>query len=118
MIVGLTSTWLPGQQGTRGRADDDPFRSMSQPARDVPGLALASPENDDRYLMAVAESMLRAGYGQREIERALKRMSPSVSTDSGRIGIFRSLRRVLARRGRTARRRSTQPVSEKATGAA
>jgi DNA-binding transcriptional LysR family regulator len=40
--------------------------------------------------MAVAESMLRAGYGQRQIERALRRMSPSAGTESGRLGIFGS----------------------------
>ena len=34
-----------------------------------------SPEYEDRYLMATAESMLRAGHGHKEIERALRRMS-------------------------------------------
>ena len=74
MIVRLTSRWLPGRQGTRGRVADDPRRSMSQPADDVPGVALASPEHDEQYLMTVAESMLRAGYGHKEFERALRRM--------------------------------------------
>jgi hypothetical protein len=46
--------------------------------------------------MAAAESMLRAGYGQRQIERALRRVSPNVSSDSGRLGIVGALRRLLA----------------------
>jgi hypothetical protein len=68
-------------------------------------------EYEDRNLMAIAESMLRAGYSHRQIERSLRRMSPNASSDSGRLGIVRSLRRLLAWGGRSSRRRSTQPVS-------
>jgi hypothetical protein len=65
--------------------------------------------HEDRYLMAIAESMLRAGYGQRQIERALRRMSPSAETTSGLLA-FRSLRRLLSVRVRKFRQ-SPQPVS-------
>jgi hypothetical protein len=68
-------------------------------------------EYEDRNLMAIAESMLRAGYSQKQIERALRRMSPQAGSGSGRLGVFRSLRRSLAWGGRSSRRRSTQPVS-------
>ena len=66
-------------------------------------------EYEDRYLMATAESMLRAGYSHREIERALRRMSPDAPRDSGPLRVFRSLRRSLS--WRISQRRSTKPVS-------
>ncbi len=97
MIVRLTSTWLPGRQAREDASPPTPAASnVEARCDDVPGFALASPEHDERYLMTVAESMLRAGYGHREIERALRRMSPNVSSDSGRLGVFRSLRGLLA----------------------
>jgi hypothetical protein len=68
-------------------------------------------EYEDRNLMAIAESMLRAGYSHKQIERALRRMSPNVGSDSARITVLGSLRRLLAHRGRISRRHSTQPVS-------
>ena len=103
MIVRRTSTWLRGRQGMRGRADHGPFKSMSQPADDVPGFELASPEHDDeRYLMTVAESMLRAGYGHKEIERALRRMSPQGGGRRFVVGAVRALTRA---------RRSTPPAA-------
>ena len=46
-----------------------------------------SPEYEDRYLMATAESMLRAGHGHKEIERALRRMSRDASGDSDRLAV-------------------------------
>ena len=52
-----------------------------------------SPEYEDRYLMATVESMLRAGHGHKEIERALRRTSRDASGDSGRLAVLRSLRR-------------------------
>jgi hypothetical protein len=71
-------------------------RAASKPSTAVTGSDVSSTEYDQRYLMAAAESMLRAGYGPRQIERAQRRMSPNVSSDSGRLGIFGSLRRLLA----------------------
>jgi hypothetical protein len=68
-------------------------------------------EDEDRNLMVSAESMLRAGYGHKEIERALTRMSPRMRGDSGRLAVFRSLRRSFAWRGRTSRGRSAQALS-------
>jgi len=65
---------------------------------------------EDRYLMATAESMLRAGYSQRQIERALRRMSPKAGKDSGLLAALRSLRRLLSVRARKLRQ-SPQPVS-------
>jgi DNA primase RepB-like protein len=67
-------------------------------------------EYEDRNLMAIAESMLRAGYSHRQIERALRRMSPNAGSDSGRLAVLGSLRRLLAHRG-ISRRRPTQPAS-------
>jgi hypothetical protein len=43
--------------------------------------------------MAAAESMLRAGHGHKEIERALRRMSPEARRDSSRLAVFRALHR-------------------------
>jgi hypothetical protein len=68
-------------------------------------------EDEDRNLMAIAESMLRAGCGHKEIERALTRMSPRARSDSGRLAVLRSLRRSFAWRGRTSRGRSAQALS-------
>jgi hypothetical protein len=68
-------------------------------------------DDDEGNLLAIAESMVRAGYGHKEIERALTRMSLRMRGDSGRLTAFGSLRRLLIWRGRTARRRSTQPAS-------
>jgi hypothetical protein len=81
------------QFGTGAASSRD---AASKPSTAVTGSDVSSREYDERYLMAAAESMLRAGYGQRQIERALRRMSPNVSSDSSRLGIFGSLRRLLA----------------------
>jgi hypothetical protein len=72
-------------------------------------------DDDEGNLLAIAESMVRAGYGHKEIERALTRMSPRMRGDSGRLTAFGSLRRLLtwragplgdARRSRLRRARS------------
>jgi hypothetical protein len=102
MIARLISTWRPAAK---------PREAASEPATDMPGSRSTSREHEERYLLATAESMLRAGYGHKEIERALSRMSPDVGGDSGRRAGFRSLRASLVWRGRTSRRRSTEPVS-------
>jgi len=116
MIVRLISTWHLGHQAREDARHDDRVSRMHPKAEQcqfglaaanrrgeaselptaVTGSDVSSREYDERYLMAAAESMLRAGYGQRQIERALRRMSPNVSSDSGRLGIFGSLRRLLA----------------------
>ncbi len=102
-----------GHRGTRGRGARGSTRSYAPQAGDhlsaiaaasprdaaseastaVPGSSSTSREYEGRYLMATAESMLRAGYGHHEIERALRRMSPSPSRDSALLAAFRSLRR-------------------------
>jgi hypothetical protein len=119
--LGIAVTVAGGLMALRKRptlAEEHRFGTAAANSRDaalkpstaVTGSDASSTEYDEQYLMAAAESMLRAGYGERQIERALRRMSPSVSSDSGRLGIFGSLRRSLACRGRISRRRPTQPV--------
>ena len=101
MSARLISPWHLRQQGGRG-GGANPRDAAAEPSSAAePGAQTTSLEYEERYLLASAESMLRAGYGHREIERALRRMSPNVSGDSGRRGIFRSLGRLLPRRGRT-----------------
>jgi hypothetical protein len=72
-------------------------------------------EYEDGNLMALAESMLRAGHSHRQIERALRRMSPNAGPDQPRHAVLRSLRRSFAWRGRNSRRRSTQAASTSST---
>jgi hypothetical protein len=93
MIVRLISTWHLWQQDRRGRGAR-PGRSYapraeeheaSAPSTTVIGSDASSREYEERHLMATAEAMLRAGHGHREIERALRRMSPNVSSDSCRL---------------------------------
>jgi hypothetical protein len=64
----------------------------------VSGAGSTNREFEERYLMATAESMLRAGYGHREIERALRRMSAEAGRSSGRLAVFRAS--MIARRPR------------------
>ncbi len=82
MIVRLISTWHPGHQAPEeerqfGLAAANRRGEASELSTAVTGSDVSSNEYDERYLMAAAESMLRAGYGQRQIERALRRMSPN-----------------------------------------
>jgi hypothetical protein len=84
------------RQAQFGLAAADRRREAPELSTAVTGSDVSGREYDERYLMAAAESMLRAGYGHRQIERALSRMSPTVPSDSGRLGIFGSLRRLLA----------------------
>jgi hypothetical protein len=72
-------------------------------------------EYEDGNLMALAESMLRAGYSHRQIARALRRMSPNAGMDQRRFAVLWSLRRPFAWRGRNSRRSSTQPASTSST---
>jgi hypothetical protein len=131
MIVPLISTWHLGHQAREDARHDDRVSRTPPKAEErdfglaaanrrgeaselptaVTGSDVSSREYDQRYLMAAAESMLRAGYGQRQIERALRRMSPKAESDSGHFAAFGSLRRLLTSRGQTARRRSTQAAS-------
>ena len=69
-----------------------PRDAASEPSTAVPGSSSTSREYEGRYLMATAESMLRAGYGHHEIERVLRRISPSPSRGSGLLAALRSLR--------------------------
>jgi hypothetical protein len=121
MIVRLISTWHLGHQAREdaqqakerdfGLAAANRRGEASELSTAVTGSDVSSREYDQRYLMATAESMLRAGYGQRQIERALRRMSPQAERDSGHFAAFGSLRRLLTSRGQTARRGSTQAAS-------
>ena len=78
-----------------------PRDAVFEPRSDVPASGPTGREDEERYLMAAAESMLRAGYGHQEIERALRRMSAHVPRRSSRLGIFGSLRRALTGQGRS-----------------
>jgi hypothetical protein len=82
--------------------------SDQSPARPGPGSTSGC---EDRSLMATAESMLRAGYEHKQIERAMRRMSPPATGDSGLRASFRSLRSLFACHGRVSRRRSTRSDS-------
>jgi len=110
MIARPISPWQLSRQSTRegGAIRRD---AAAEPSTVAPGPEATSLEFEERYLLASAESMLRAGYEHREIERALRRISPNVSSDPGRSGIFRSLGRLLPRRGRTSQRRSARSIS-------
>jgi len=76
----------------------------------VPEPGATSQGYEERYLLSTAESMLRAGCGHREIERALRRMSTGAPDDSYRLDGVRSLRRFRLPR-LTVRRRPAQPGS-------
>jgi len=86
-----------------------PHSATSEQPTAGPGSGPTS-EYEDRCLMAIAESMLRAGYGHQEIERIVRRMSPDAGSDSDLLAAFLTLGRWLARRRPTSRRRSTQPI--------
>jgi hypothetical protein len=59
---------------------------------------LMNPEDDSRFLLAVAESLLRAGRSDDEVERALARMSeqPRAPRRLGRLPRLRWRHPVLA----------------------
>ena len=98
MRIRLISSWYPAASS---------HEAASEPSADVPWSGSGRGREDD-YLLATAESMLRAGHGHKEIERTLRRMAPSVGRDPGLLAGFRPLRRLLAYRGRTFWRRSTK----------
>ena len=60
------------------------WRLVVKPRDAVPGRwtdVAAAPESttreyEEQYLLSLAEAMLRAGHGHKDIERALRRMSP------------------------------------------